>query len=290
MLSCSSVMKSNLGPGVSPKAAKTLFLLCSFQVPRSRCRVFSVQQTSSTPIFLIMLNGPPHCTNVLLLASTGHHLLNVLLLASTGHHLLGSKITRPSLKSSSHSYRRQLLFISLIVIYHGVSVLMPLIMLWVLFCFKSTVILMGRYINPSQKFSGAAVNWDTFKQEAYALYYAVVQFNYYLRDKLFVIETDHRNLVWMESSQVPIVVRREVLLQSFIFEVRHIPGEDNTVVDWLSCMYPPSIDLSSLNSLATTDLPNLLEMFHSVHVYRSLHHGVAKVHSLNQCSKCKRVN
>ena len=27
----------------------------------------------------------------------------------------------------------------------------------------------------SHKFSGAAVNWDTFKQEAYALYYAVVQ-------------------------------------------------------------------------------------------------------------------
>ena len=59
----------------------------------------------------------------------------------------------------------------------------------------------------SQKFSGAAVNWDTFKQEAYALYYAVVQFNYYLRGKSFVIETDHRTLVWIESIQVPIVVR-----------------------------------------------------------------------------------
>ena len=75
-----------------------------------------------------MLNGPPHCTNVLLLVSTGHH-------------LLGSKITRPSLTSSSH------LFISLIIIYHGLSALMPQIMLWVLFCSKSTVILMGRYIN-----------------------------------------------------------------------------------------------------------------------------------------------
>ena len=134
MLPRSSVMKSNLGPGVSLKAAKTLFLLCSFQVRRSRCRLSSVQQTSSTPIFLIMLNGPPHC-------------MTVLLLVSTGHHLLGSKITRPSLKSSSDPYIRQLLFISLIIIYHGLSALMPLIMLWVLFCSKSTVILMGRYIN-----------------------------------------------------------------------------------------------------------------------------------------------
>ena len=103
-----------------------------FQVTRSRCRVSSVQQTSSTPIFLIMLNGPPHGTNVLLLVSTGHH-------------LLGSTIIKSSLKSSSHPYRRQLLFISLIIIYHGLSSLMPQIMLWVLFCSKSTVILMGRY-------------------------------------------------------------------------------------------------------------------------------------------------
>ena len=130
----------------------------------------------------------------------------------------------------------------------------------------------------SLKFSGAAINWDTFKQEAYAEYYAVVQFNYYLRGKSFVIETDHRNLVWMEFSQVPIVVRWRVLLQSFIFEVRHIPGKDNIVADWLSRMYPPSISLPSLNSLAATDLPNLLEMFHSVHGHRSLHHGAKKTY------------
>ena len=130
----------------------------------------------------------------------------------------------------------------------------------------------------SHKFSGAAVNWDTFKQEAYALYYAVVQFNYYLRGKLFVIETDHRNLVWMESSQVPIVVCWRLLLQSFIFEVRHIPGKDNTFADWLPRMYPPSIGLPSLISLAATDLPNLLEMFYSDHGHRSLHHGAKKTY------------
>ena len=54
----------------------------------------------------------------------------------------------------------------------------------------------------SHEYSGAAVNWDTFKQEAYALYYAVTQFNYYLRGKPFLMETDHRNLVWIETSVV----------------------------------------------------------------------------------------
>ncbi len=82
----------------------------------------------------------------------------------------------------------------------------------------------------------------------------------------------------MESSQVPIVVRWRVLLQSFIFQVCHIPGKDNTVADCLSRMYPPSVGLPSLNSLATTDIPNLLEMSHSVHGHRSLHHGAEKTY------------
>ena len=85
----------------------------------------------------------------------------------------------------------------------------------------------------SHEYSGAAINWDTYKQEAYALYYAAIQFGYYLRGKEFTVETDHRNLVWMKTSQVPIVVRWRVLLQSFNFVVRHIPGQQNAVADSL---------------------------------------------------------
>ena len=113
------------------------------------------------------------------------------------------------------------------------------------FCSKSTVILMGGAVHQpiafaSHKFSGAAVNWDTFKQEACALYYAVVQFNYYLRGKSFVIETDHRNLIWMESSQVSIVVRWRVLLQSFtpksaLSQERITPLQTG----FLACILPP---------------------------------------------------
>ena len=39
----------------------------------------------------------------------------------------------------------------------------------------------------SHKYSGPAVNWDTFKQEAYALYFAVTQFSYCLRGKIFYL-------------------------------------------------------------------------------------------------------
>ena len=52
------------------------------------------------------------------------------------------------------------------------------------------------------KYSGAAINWDTFKQEAYALYFSIIQFGYYLCGKPFLLETDDRNFVWMSFAGV----------------------------------------------------------------------------------------
>jgi RNase H-like domain found in reverse transcriptase/Chromo (CHRromatin Organisation MOdifier) domain len=132
----------------------------------------------------------------------------------------------------------------------------------------------------SHKYSGSAVNWDVYKKEAYALYYAVMQFSYYLRGKEFLIETDHRNLVWLESSQVPIVIRWRVLLQAYQFSIRHIPGKENTVADWLSRMYP----LDPILSLATVTHPTTLELFNTVHGGRSLHHGAKRTY-LSLCHR-----
>ena len=88
----------------------------------------------------------------------------------------------------------------------------------------------------SQKFTATAFKWDAFKKEAYAAYFGVHHFAYYLRGKPFVLETDHRNLLWIEKSEVPIVVRWRVYMQSFVMYVRHIPGTQNRVADWLSRM------------------------------------------------------
>lgn len=128
----------------------------------------------------------------------------------------------------------------------------------------------------SHKYSGAAINWDTFKQEAYALYFSVMQFGYYLRGKPFLLETDHRNLVWIESSQVPIVIRWRVLLQSYIFEVKHIPGKENTVADWLSRMHPIHPVSPSLSAISTP--LTITDMFNAVHGGRSLHHGAKRTY------------
>ena len=131
----------------------------------------------------------------------------------------------------------------------------------------------------SQKYSGAAINWDVYKKEAYALYFAVVQFSYYLRGKEFLLETDHRNLVWLETSHVPIIVRWRVLLQSYCFTVRHIPGVNNKVADWLSRMYPIVPSVTSVTTLSPLlAQPSFTDMFNAVHGSRSLHHGARRTY------------
>ena len=89
----------------------------------------------------------------------------------------------------------------------------------------------------SKKFTDIAFRWDAFKKEGYAAYYGVYFFSYFLRGKPFILETDHRNLLWIEKSDVPIVIRWRVYLQSFTIWIKHIPGTKNVVADFLSRMY-----------------------------------------------------
>jgi hypothetical protein len=158
----------------------------------------------------------------------------------------------------------------------------------------------------SKKFSSQARNWSTIEQEAYAIYYSVHHFDYYLRCKPFILETDHNNLLWMESSMVPKIIRWRVLLQSFSFSLRHIPGARNIVADWLSRVHSPE-DSSSILHISssspfldvtspppppllveddtdiaddvTVDLPtpvNVDDALKSVHEGRFLHPGVRR--------------
>ena len=100
----------------------------------------------------------------------------------------------------------------------------------------------------SKRFSKPAVNWDAFKREAYGLFFAIHTFSFYLRGKFFVVETDHRNLQWIESSESPIVVRWRALMQSFYFLILHIPGRENRVADFMSRAGAPLAFYGSLFS------------------------------------------
>ena len=95
----------------------------------------------------------------------------------------------------------------------------------------------------SKKFSDQAKKWATIEQEAYGIYFGVKMFSYYLHGKPFILETDHNNLLWIEASEVPKIMRWRVYLQSFVFLIRHISGKNNVIADCLSRSFP---DLSYL--------------------------------------------
>ena len=141
----------------------------------------------------------------------------------------------------------------------------------------------------SKRFSNPATKWDAYKREAYAIFHGVFAFAYYLRGKSFLVETDHRNLQWIEASHSPIVVRWRTLLQNFSFLIRHIPGKSNGVADWLSRMGSFRTDntthsntevqtharVLNLEGVGDQQPPSLVlaDILSSVHGGRRLHFG-----------------
>ena len=115
----------------------------------------------------------------------------------------------------------------------------------------------------SQKFSSQASRWSTIEQEAYAIYYAVLRLRFYLKGKPFILQTDHRNLQWIESSESSKIIRWRILLNEFVFRVMHIPGHTNHTADLLSRNFN--------NLMAAKD-----SMLQKVHGARTGHRGVKR--------------
>jgi len=87
--------------------------------------------------------------------------------------------------------------------------------------------------------NGPMSRWATVEKEAYALIYAVDQCAKYVAGSHFVIETDHRPLLWMlqgvaKQNTGGKIFRWFYLLSSFDFEIRHIAGTTNVLADALS--------------------------------------------------------
>ena len=103
----------------------------------------------------------------------------------------------------------------------------------------------------SHKFTEQASRWATYEQEAYAIFFSIKKLSYYLYCKPFIVETDHNNLRWMDTSLVPKVMRWRAYLSSFVFVIRHIPGTQNGFADWLSRMHmPASPPLETIQAIA----------------------------------------
>lgn len=101
-----------------------------------------------------------------------------------------------------------------------------------------------------------AQRWDIHKKEAYAIVCGILHFQAVLWGKPFVIETDHRNLIYMEENTSNIVKRWMHALAEFQYIIRHIPGPTNILADAMSRLY------CFLGTFASIDLKTLFDYHH----------------------------
>jgi hypothetical protein len=91
----------------------------------------------------------------------------------------------------------------------------------------------------SQLLNSTQIRWSTYEKEAYAIYYAFTNWAYLIKDRHFVLRTDHKNLTHIKSTGSDKVIRWKLAIQEFDFVVEHIQGTHNVVADDLSRLVVP---------------------------------------------------
>ncbi|GKT28986.1 hypothetical protein ADUPG1_005110, partial [Aduncisulcus paluster] len=86
----------------------------------------------------------------------------------------------------------------------------------------------------SKKFSKVEANWTVIEQECFAVVYGITKNKYLLMGKKFVVETVHKNLIYLYKSEVPKLLRWKLQLAPYDMEIRHIQGKSNGFADFLS--------------------------------------------------------
>ena len=87
----------------------------------------------------------------------------------------------------------------------------------------------------SRKLNNAEQNYSVLEKEALAIVWAIQKLSLYLYGTRFIIQTDHKPLSFMNSSNNKGRLRRWALaLQNYMFEIEHIPGAENIFADSLT--------------------------------------------------------
>ena len=81
----------------------------------------------------------------------------------------------------------------------------------------------------SHAFSGAAKRWPAHKKELFAIVASHQYWEHWLRGKWHMVETDHRNLLYLEASEEAILQRWAAYMRQFQFAVCHRDGRFNPI-------------------------------------------------------------
>ena len=118
-------------------------------------------------------------------------------------------------------------------------------------------------------------DWTTIQKECYAIVYSFHKFYYLIRDRKFTLQTDHKNLVYMDTETDKKVVRWKMTIQEFDCDVEHIPGVNNIVADGFSRILPITEEM--LTAMYDLNIPvQYQDKIKKVHNSVSGHHGVQR--------------
>jgi hypothetical protein len=67
----------------------------------------------------------------------------------------------------------------------------------------------------SHALSGPEINWSVPHKEMYGIVYTLKKLDYLLRDRQFILKTDHKNLITMNTEKNPKVFRWKLAIQDF---------------------------------------------------------------------------
>ena len=92
----------------------------------------------------------------------------------------------------------------------------------------------------SKTFDKTQLKWSTIEKEGFSIYYALNKLRHLIRDVPFTLQTDHKNLIYINEAQSQKVMRWKIAIQEYMFDIEHIPGVKNIVADGFSrfCAFP----------------------------------------------------
>ena len=92
----------------------------------------------------------------------------------------------------------------------------------------------------SHALSGPEINWSVPHKEMYGIVYTLKKLDYLLRDRQFILKTDHKNLITMNTEKNPKVFRWKLAIQDFDCTIEYIEGPKNVIADAMSRIIVPS--------------------------------------------------
>jgi hypothetical protein len=107
----------------------------------------------------------------------------------------------------------------------------------------------------SRRFSPAERRWVLAEREGYSIRFVWERFHSLLQGLPVVIETDHRNHLYLYSASSLKLQRWRMYLEQFSYEIRHVDGIRNATADGMSRIFEElsSLHIANLMATAPTD-------------------------------------